>query len=225
MNALDRSTKFRTARRHAYQPKPLKVRQNVGGISAKSLEIHHDELYEGYVKKANEIQSRLESIVKEVTEDQAKGNSTYSELRCLKENETYAVNGVYLHEWYFDGLRGDGRAAVSEKPDEELAFAIAAQFNSTEDFTHFFSECAMSARGWTVLAWDIKAHRLAIYNCDTHNQGGVWGAIPIIVLDVYEHAYFMDFAADRAAYIETFWKHFDWEAANTLYSRARLVRV
>ena len=209
--------------RAPYEAKPLKVKQNIGGISAGSLEVHHDELYEGYVKKANEIQSRLDVLAADST-GQTKGNATYSELRGLKENETYAVNGIYLHEWFFDGLRGDVRPAGSEKPGPALAAAIAAQFNTTENFIHFFSECAMSARGWTVLAWDTKAHRLAIYNSDTHNQGGVWGAIPIIVLDVYEHAYFMDFAADRGAYIETFWKHFDWRGADKLFAQVQSIQ-
>jgi len=63
--------------------------------------------------------------------------------------------------------------------------------------------------------------RLKIYGADAHNQGGVWGAIPIIVLDVYEHAYFMDYGSDRKKYIEDFWKNLNWEAANGVYERAR----
>lgn len=222
MRSMDRQTRNK-ALLPAYGTKPLKVKQNAGAISARTLTMHHDELYAGYVEKANEIQARLETVTKEVLEDRAKGNSTYSELRGLKENETYAINGIYLHEWYFDGLRGDVRRAGSEKPGPELTAALADKFRSTEDFIRLFTECAMSARGWTILAWDTKSQQLAIYNCDTHNQGGVWGAMPIIVLDVYEHAYFIDFAADRAAYIDAFWKHLDWEAADKLYCRVRLI--
>ena len=210
----------------SYQSKPLKMKQKVEGLSARALAIHHDDLYEGYVKKANEIQSRLGALQTEIVEGNANGNSTYSELRGLKEGETYAVNGIYLHEWYFEGLRGvDGGSDGVKSSAPALSSAIEDQFNSVEDFIKMFSECAMAARGWTILAWDTKAHCLAIYNCDSHNHGGVWGAIPIIVLDVYEHAYFMDFGSDRADYIDTFWKSFDWKVANRIYSRAQLIHI
>ena len=94
-----------------------------------------------------------------------------------------------------------------------------------EAFIKYFSECAMAARGWSVLAWDTRESRLWIYNADAHNQGGVWGALPIIVLDVYEHAYFMDYGADRKAYLKAFWKNFNWSAANDLYKRASSIRL
>jgi Fe-Mn family superoxide dismutase len=83
----------------------------------------------------------------------------------------------------------------------------------------------MAARGWTVLAWNTRENRLWIYNSDTHNEGGVWGALPIIVLDVYEHAYFMDYGSDRQAYLKAFWKNFNWSAANDLYKRASTIRL
>ena len=79
----------------------------------------------------------------------------------------------------------------------------------------------MSARGWAVLAWDTRRAKLMQYNADSHNQGGVWGAIPVIVLDVYEHAYFIDFGSDRKAYIEAFWKNFNWAKADELYLKVR----
>ena len=80
----------------------------------------------------------------------------------------------------------------------------------------------MAARGWTVLAWDTKESRLWIYNCDMHNQGGVWGALPVIVLDVYEHAYFMDYQTDRASYIDAFFDNLDWSVVNDWISRYQI---
>ena len=103
--------------------------------------------------------------------------------------------------------------------------ALTASYGSVEAFIKYFSECAMSARGWSVLAWDARECRLWIYNADAHNQGGVWGAVPIIVLDVHEHAYFMDYGADRKAYLKVFWKNFNWSRANDLFKRASLIRL
>jgi Fe-Mn family superoxide dismutase len=207
---------------HDYKAKPLPFRTPLKGISDRTVQNHHDKLYAGYVEKKNEIENRLEKLGREIVQDNAPGgNTTYSELRELKEGETYAVNGVYLHEWYFEMLGGDG----SYSNAREIAAALAESYGSVESFIKYFSECAMAARGWTVLAWDTKEQRLWAYNCDAHNQGGVWGALPVIVLDVYEHAYFMDYGADRKKYIEAFWKNFNWSAANELFKKASAIRL
>ena len=84
---------------------------------------------------------------------------------------------------------------------------------------------AMAARGWAILAWNPMVAQLRQYNADAHNQGGVWGCIPVIVLDVYEHAYFIDYGADRKAYIADFWKTFDWAAAEAMYLKVRGIEL
>jgi Fe-Mn family superoxide dismutase len=206
---------------HNYQPKRLPFRTPLNGISDRTLKNHHDKLYTGYVQKKNEIENRLEDLGREIVSNGVSGNSTYSELRALKDGETYAVNGVYLHEWYFEVLGGDGKSENAR----ELVDALSKTYGTVESFVKYFSECAMAARGWSVLAWDTKANRLWVYNCDAHNQGGVWGALPIIVLDVYEHAYFADFGADKQAYLKAFWKNFNWTTANDLFKRASTIRL
>jgi Fe-Mn family superoxide dismutase len=207
---------------HQYTAKTLPFRTPLNGISDRTLKNHHDKLYAGYVNKKNEIENRLEELGRDIVNSKSdSGNSTYSELRSLKEGETYAANGVYLHEWYFEVLGGDGKFENAR----ELVDALSATYGSVEAFIKYFSECAMAARGWTILAWDTKESRLWIYNGDAHNQGGIWGALPIIVLDVYEHSYFMDYGADRQAYLKAFWKNFNWGAANDLFKRASSIRL
>jgi len=206
---------------HSYKPKPLPFRTPLNGISDRSLKNHHDKLYSGYVEKKNEIENQLERLGREIVRNGKVGNTTFSELRALKDSETYAVNGVYLHEWYFEILGGNGKFENAR----DLVDALAGKYGSVESFIKYFSECAMASRGWTVLAWDTKESRLWIYNCDAHNQGGVWGALPIIVLDVYEHAYFMDYGADRQVYLKAFWKNFNWPAANDLFKRASTIQL
>lgn len=200
------------------EPKPLPFTKELEGISAKTLAIHHDKLYAGYVKKTDEITGKLVELQKSGTYE---GNATYSELRALKDAETFAVNGVYLHEWYFDVLGGDGDPGKAP----ELSKALAEKWGSVEDGIKYFSACAMAARGWSVLVWDIKAQSLKHYNGDWHSQGGVWGCIPIIVLDVYEHAYFIDYGADKKAYLDAFWRNFDWAKAEALYLKAKTVTL
>src|SRR5437762_8860991 len=93
---------------HSYQPARLPFRTPLNGISDRTLKNHHDKLYVGYVDKKNEIENRLEELGRTIVLDGKAGNTTYSELRALKDSETYAVNGVYLHEWYFEVLGGNG---------------------------------------------------------------------------------------------------------------------
>lgn len=202
----------------AYTEKPLKFSKELEGISPKTLAIHHDKLYAGYVKKSNEIMAGLRELR---LSGQLDGNAIYSKLRALKTDETFAINGVYLHEFYFDNLGGDGD--WSKAP--ELSKALAEKWDSMEATIEYLSQCGMAARGWAVIAWDTKDGKLRQYNADSHNQGGVWGCIPIIVLDVYEHAYFIDFGSDRKAYIEAFWKNFDWKAAEELYLKVKDIKL
>ena len=200
-----------------YEPKPLPFKKSLIGISDKTMQIHHDKLYVGYVNKLKEVSAKLMEMNSSGV-GLAEANQTYSELRALRDGETFAANGVYLHEYYFNVLGGEG------KPTGVLVDALVEKYGTLEKFVAFFSATGMAVRGWVVLAWDTHAGRLKIYGADAHNQGGVWGAIPIIVLDVYEHAYFIDYGSDRKKYIEDFWKNLNWEAATAVYERAKGIR-
>lgn len=198
--------------RTPYAAKPLPFKKSLTGISDKTLAIHHDKLYQGYVTKMNEVAEKLKEMnATGVGLDTA--NQSYSDMRALRDGETFATNGVYLHEYYFSVLGGDGA------PKGALVDAIVEKYGSLEKFIAFFSATGMAVRGWVVLSFDTHLGRLKIYGADAHNQGGVWGAIPIIVLDVYEHAYFIDYGSDRKAYIADFWKNLNWDAANAVYER------
>ncbi len=201
-----------------FEPKPYTPKQKPKGLSEDAINIHHDTLYAGYVKKANAIGEELGKFVRgEKSLDGS--NPTYSDLRGIKESETFARNGMYLHEWYFDVLGGAG------EPAGELADALTEKYGSMETFLSYFKANGMVARGWAVLCWDIKAQSLQIYTGDAHNQGGVWGAIPLIVMDVYEHAYFMDYGSNRGAYIDDYLASLDWDRANELYAQAKQINV
>ena len=199
-----------------YAPKPLPFKKALKGISEKALVIHNDKLYVGYVNKKNEIADKLAEF-SHGKKDLSSANQSYSEFRALKDGETFAVNGVYLHEYYFNALGGEGVAAGA------LADAIVKKYGSLQNFLNYFRACGMSARGWVVLAWDTHEAKLSVYTGDAHNQGGVWGAIPIIVLDVYEHAYFIDYGSDRGAYIDDFFMNLNWNAANAVFETVRYV--
>ena len=169
------------------------------GISEKTIETHHDKLYAGYVNKRNEIESLLPGV------DRSAANQAYSAYRALKLEETFSADGAILHELYFDILGGPGGA-----PTGSLADKINADFGSFEAFVEDLTACGMAARGWAVTAYDPSDGKLHNFLCDVHNQGGVWGTVPLMALDTYEHAYFMDYGSDRAAYIQAFFDNVNW---------------
>ena len=158
----------------------------------------HIKLYEGYVKKANEIGEKLKAN----SMDDA--NATLSEVRSLRLGETFAENGRRLHELYFENLGTDAsnfEGNVAKEIDAKWGF---------EKFKKSFSASALSVRGWVVLAWDNDLKKLKIYATDQHDIA-VWNAFPLLVLDVYEHAYFLDFGTNRKAYVEKFFENVNWE--------------
>jgi superoxide dismutase, Fe-Mn family len=181
-------------------------------ISKETIETHHGKLYAGYVNKSNEIKDKLKPIVQS---GKADGNQTYSELRALKNGESFANNGVYLHENYFAILGGDGQ------PKGEVVDRLTERYGSFDGFKAYFSACGMAARGWAVLAWDMHEKELRIFTCDAQNHGGIWGAVPIIALDVYEHSYFMDTGSDRQTYIKNFFDNLNWDKIEELYQKAK----
>lgn len=184
------------------EPKPLKYKE-LPGLSAKQLSEHHDVLYGGYVKKYNEIAEACKSLDLETT------NGTYSPLRELFVEKNFALNGIKLHESYFDNM--------TDKPGEisgTIKKLIETRWGSVEAWQAEFSALGIAARGWVVLAFDYNLGQLENYIYDVHNQGGVADTELVLVMDVYEHAYFLDYATARKDYIAAFMAAIDWEVVN-----------
>lgn len=181
--------------------------QELSGISQKTIENHYGKLYQGYVKKWQEIQERLKNV------DESTANATFSDLRELKLEEGFAADAVLLHEAYFDILGRDGN------PKGEIIERITKDFGSFEAWQGEFKALGLAARGWVILAYDFNDGKLHNYIADIHNQGGIWGTAPILVLDVYEHAYFVDYGSDRKSYIEAFFRNLNWGKINKKFAK------
>ena len=172
------------------------------GISRASIEAHY-RLYQGYVAKRNEILGKLRDV------DLGSANQTYSELRELKLELTFAIGGIKNHELYFEHLGGTGRE--SKGPFGNL---LARDFGSVEAWKADLKATGLAARGWAWTAWDWDEGRLFNYLGDAQNTFPVWNATPLVALDVYEHAYFLDFETDRAAYIDVFFDNLDYDVVD-----------
>lgn len=186
-----------------------KVKGRTGRISDKTHE-EHLKLYAGYVNKANSILRELEDLQKILDpSNPAHANPTYSTLRSLKVDFTFALGGLINHELYFATLGGEGGP-----PTSQIAELINASFGSFDAFKRDLKGTALSARGWAWTAYDAQTNSLFNYIGDSQNTFPVWGVRPILALDVYEHAYYADFHNARSDYIDEFFNCIDWRAAN-----------
>lgn len=177
------------------------------GLSEKQLKEHHDVLYAGYVNKWNQIRKDL------VDADKSLANATYSTFRELKNEQSFAGNAIKLHEAYFNNLGGDGQAK------NEILELIVDDFGSFEDWKTDYYASGISARGWVVLSYDLDDNRLYNFTCDAHNQGDFWNNIVLLVLDVYEHAYMIDYGTNRKDYLDTFFNNIDWDYVNGIVKK------
>ena len=182
--------------------------RELNGISARTQEEHY-ELYKGYIGKVNELQKKLDTV------DRTTANQIYSDLRALRTDYSFAIGGVKNHEIFFSHLGGKGGA-----PGARLKEQIERDFPSYDAWLADFKASGLAARGWVWLAYDHDLHMLTTAIGDAQNTFPVWNATPILALDVYEHAYWIDFGRARAKYIEAFFNNLDWEVVAANLDRA-----
>lgn len=189
------------------------IMRDLDGISARTMTEHY-KLYQGYVNKYNEIMKKLESA------DRAAANQTFSDIRSLKVDLTFAIGGVKNHELYFAHLGGKGG-----DPTPDIRRQLEKDFGSIDAWRQDLKGTGMASRGWAWTAWDRDWGYLFNYAGDAQNTFPVWNAVPVIALDVYEHAYYLDYGTARANYIDAFFKNIDWEAIGKNLEMARGGRV
>jgi len=169
---------------------------------------HHDTHYAGYVNKRNEVEVELSKV------DRGKANANYSAFRALKLEETWNGDGAVLHELYWGTIGGDGKYDQGM----DVVKKITDDFGSFQAWKDDFVATAKAARGWVALCIDIYSDgKLRNFMFDVHNQGGLVGALPLMVVDVFEHAYYHKFGPDRAAYLNAFVENIDWKGVEKKY--------
>lgn len=193
-------------REHEEKPLPWDP-DALRGISRQTAEWHHDTHYVGYVRGRNAVEKKLAEM---------REKDDFSEIRSVKRNESHNASGQILHEIYHAVLGGDGEV------DEDLAIhsRIVEDFGSWEAWVKEFKAVAGAAQGWAVLCYDPSDGRLHVYLVDGHDGGAVWGAVPLLPIDVWEHAYYYDHGPNRAAYVDAVLKNVNWKAVDEYYRRA-----
>lgn len=189
------------------------VSKKMDGLSGNQIE-QHLKLYKGYVAKTKEISGLLDSI--DVATSTPAPNATYAPLRELLIEQSFALNGVIYHELYFGNLGGPGG-----DPAGDLKSAIEARWGSLGKFMDLLKAAGKCMRGWVIVGWNSRSGRLETYGLDMHNMWTPANIVPIVVLDVYEHAYMIDYGINRPAYLDAFLKNLDWDACGKRFDLAR----
>src|SRR5258707_91975 len=183
----------------------------LNGISDKTLEMHF-KLYEGYVKATNDLTARIAEILSDGKVDQEE-LPAYSELT---RRLGFEYNGMVLHEYYFDNLKTGGGTG---DPNNNSAFRKAAEqsFGSYDIWkAEFIGIGKMRGVGWAICNQNPDNGRLSNHWVTLHETGNVAGFKPILVMDVWEHAYLLDYKpAERPKYIEAFFSNVDWSTVDT----------
>jgi len=185
----------------AYQAKDYGKLIGMEGFSETLLK-NHFTLYQGYVTNTNRLMDSLSAMLKE-------GKQGAPEYAELKRRLGWEFNGMRLHEYYFENLGGKGSLNKSGK----LASKLTGDFGSYEDWEKDFKACGtMRGIGWVVLYQDNVNGKLFNQWINEHDVGHPAGCIPVLVLDVFEHAFMIDYGLKRADYIEAFFRNIDWGA-------------
>ena len=164
---------------------------------------NHFTLYQGYVTNTNKVLDAVDQLLKE-------GKTATPEFAELKRRLGWEFNGMRLHEYYFENL--GGKAPLDR--NGKLAKQLADSFGSLDVWEKDFKGTgAMRGIGWAVLYQDPANGRLINFWINEHDAGHPAGGTPILIMDVFEHAFMLDYGLKRADYIEAFFKNIDWKAA------------
>ena len=172
----------------------------------KTLELHYEILYKGYVENTNKTEEALKK---------ARENNDFSNIKCLEKNLSFFGSGVILHELFFQNMG----PAIPTEPNVELMQQIIKDFGSYDAFKNQFTESskAVEASGWCILVWVPKWNKLEILQCEKHQNLTLWGCIPLLVLDMWEHSYYLQYQTKRPDYINAFWNIVNWNVVNNRF--------
>lgn len=191
---------------HRIIPLPFKP-PRLEGLSERLLASHYVNNYGGAVRRLNAIERRLDDV--------DWSTAPVFDINGLKREELVAANSAILHEIYFDGLGGSGDAAG------DLAAALERDFGSVAAWRAQFMACAKAqagGSGWTLLTWSERHNRLMIQWAADHTNC-LAGGVPILALDMYEHAYHIDFGTKAGAYVDAFMQNIHWERVAVRHAR------
>ena len=188
----------------AYDPGALEPH-----LSGQIVEIHHSKHHAAYVKGAN-------TAIEKLAAARAKGN--YDSLVGLEKSLAFNLGGHVLHSMYWANLSPDG----GDKPVGDLAAAIDEHFGSFDAFRSHFSQAAtlVQGSGWGIFSWEPVGRRLIIEQLEDHHENTTLGAVPLLAIDTWEHAYYLQYQNRKPDYVEAIWNVVNWADVGRRFAAA-----
>ncbi|MFN0137346.1 MAG: superoxide dismutase [Phycisphaerae bacterium] len=176
-------------------------------IDAQTVKLHHDVHHAGYVRAANQTLMALDAV-------RRTGGDEIRHVRALTDALTFNLAGHALHEVYWSNMKKDGGG--DPPADSEIAKLLKRDFGTLEGFYGQFQAAAAQVQGsgWGLLVYDPLARRLLVMQAEKHQNSGGWGVVPLLTLDVWEHAYYLKYQNLRTSYIRAFMNVINWASVD-----------
>lgn len=173
-----------------------------------TLIIHYETLYTGYVDNTNKTEEKLQI---------AREKNSFENIKCLEKDLSFYGSGAILHELFFENMG----PAIPTSPSIKLMKQIKKDFISYDKFKAQFtaSSIAVEASGWNLLVWVPNFKKLEILQCEKHQNLTLWGCIPLLVLDMWEHSYFLQYKTKRKEYVDAWWNIVNWNIVNKRFEK------
>lgn len=195
---------------HRLPPLPYAYNALEPVIAEEIMKLHHLKHHQSYVDGLNKAEKEMLK---------ARESGDFSLIKHWEREAAFHGSGHYLHTLFWTIMRPNGGGA----PKGQLGKSINDTFGSFDKFKKHFTEAAknVEAVGWAILVWSPRAHRLEILQAEKHQNLTQWDVIPLLVLDVWEHAYYLQYKNERAKYIENWWNVVNWQEVEQRYNKAR----
>ncbi|WP_102345722.1 superoxide dismutase [Bacillus sp. Marseille-P3661] len=198
---------------HTLPPLPYSYDALEPYISEEIMRLHHDKHHQSYVDGLNKAEKKMK-------EARDKGN--YDLIKHWEREAAFNGSGHYLHTIFWKNMSPNGGGS----PQGSLLKQINVDFGSFDDFKTHFSEAANKVEGvgWAILVWSPRSRRLEILQSEKHQHYTQWDTIPLLVLDVWEHAYYLQYQNERSKYIENWWNVVNWDHVYYRFQNARKLK-
>lgn len=181
-------------------------------LSARILELHHDKHHKAYVDGANKTLEKLQ---------QARESGDFGSINQMEKNLAFHLSGHVLHSLFWKNMSPEG----GDKPDGDLATAIDEHLGSFDGFKAQMTEAANNVQGsgWAALSWDPVGQRLIVEQVYDHQGNVGQGGPPLLVLDMWEHAYYLQYENNKADWVDAFWNVVNWVDVGQRFDKTRTI--
>lgn len=175
----------------------------------KTLKIHHDIHHKAYVDGLNKAEQKLQ---------EARESGDFTLIKHWEKEIAFHGSGHILHTLFWENMTPNGKL----NPEGSVIERIKQDFGDYEKFKKQFTEAAIAVEGsgWTILAWNPMFQELVILQAEKHQNLTQWGVVPLLILDLWEHAYYLKYQNRRAEFINAWWNIVNWDIVNTRYDNA-----